>query len=610
MGLLMSKRLIRALSLMVACCLFTAPLLAGERRHGLSTFGDLKYDRDFSHFAYVNPNAPKGGTLSMIGTEGRITFDSFNYYIRKGDPAQGLPYVFDSLMVRAYDEPDAVYGLVAKEAELHDDKKGVTFFLRSAAKFSDGTPLRAADVVFSIEALKTKASPLYRLALRDIELVEAVDELTVRFRFKGNQTRDLAQRVAELPIFSAKFYETQPFEKANLKPPVGSGPYKIGKFQPGRFVTYVRRDDYWARDLPVNKGRFNFNELRYEYFKDRSAEFEALKAGVFDLREEFTSKDWATKYDFDGIKQGRVIADTLPDDRPGGTQGFFINTRKAKFKDVRVRRAIGLAFDFEWTNKNLFYNLYQRTEGYFVNSPMKATGAPSAGELELLMPFKDKLPPETFKDVPRPPQSNGTGQDRKLLRQASRLLREAGWTMKAGKRVNGKGEVFAIEILTFSPSFARIILPMIRNLKTIGIQASLRQVDPAQYQERLKSFDFDMTTQRYVMRLTPGVELWNMFGSNSADAQASYNLAGIKNPVVDAMIEKVIGAQSRQELITASRALDRVLRVHYYWVPHWYKASHHVAYWNKFSRPDIKPKYDRGIIETWWYDAAKASKVE
>lgn len=601
---------VRALAVCLVILLVPSSAYAGERQHGLSIFGDLKYKADFTHYDYVNPDAPKAGTLSMIGTEGRITFDSFNYYIRKGDPAQGLPYLFDSLMVRAYDEPDAVYGLVAKEAELHDDKKGVTFYLREAARFSDGTPLRASDVVFSINTLKTDASPLYAMSLRDVVEVKAVDPLTVRFRFQGSQVRDLPLRVAEMPIFSARFYESQPFDKANLVAPVGSGPYKIGPFKAGVSVSYNLREDYWAKDLPVNKGRYNFKVLRYEYYKDRSAEFEALKAGRFDLREEFTSKDWSTKYDFDGIKQKRVIADSLPDERPGGTQGFFINTRKAKFSDIRVRQAIGLVFDFEWTNKNLFYGLYERTHGYFENSPMKAVGLPAPEELAILNPFKDQLPEAVFKDAVLPPVSNGSGQDRKLLRKASRLLTAAGWTNKGGKRVNARGEVLTIEFLTYSPSFKRIILPFIRNLKTIGVQASLRNVDPAQFQERLKSFDFDITTQRYVMRLSPGVELWNMFGSTSANAQASYNLAGIQNPVVDRLIEKVIAATSRDELIFAARALDRVLRAHYYWVPHWYKAAHHVAYWNRFSRPNIKPNYDRGIIETWWYDEAKASKLD
>ena len=588
--------------------LLTPAALAGERRHGLSTFGDLKYPPSFTHFDYVNPSAPKGGVLSMIGDEGRITFDSFNYFIRKGVPAQGLLYLFDSLMVRAYDEPDAVYGLLAQSAEIHDDKKGVTFYLRPQAKFADGTAVRAADVVFSMKAYQTKASPLYRLLMQDVALVEALDPLTVRFRFKGDQTRDLPQRMAELPIFSKAFYQTHPFEKGSLVPPLGSGPYKIGAFKQGKFVTFERRNDYWAKDLPVNKGRFNFGQLRYEYFADRSAEFEGLKAGEFDLREEFTSKDWATKYKFDAVKHGKVITDTFDDDRPGGTQGFFINMRRAKFKDPRVRQAIGLAFDFEWTNKNIFHGLYKRTHGFFENSPMKAVGKPSAAELKLLIPFRDQLPEAVFGEVPLPPVSSATGHDRKMIRKARALLKEAGWVFQNRQWVKD-GEVLTLEFLTFSPSFSRIISRMIRNLKTFGIPATLRLVESAQYQERLKSFQFDITTRRYVMRLTPGVELWNFFGSNSAHAQGSYNLSGIENPVVDHLIGKVIQAKSREEMLTACRALDRVLRVHYYWVPHWYKAKHNVAYWNRFSRPAIKPLYARGIVDTWWYDEAKAGQL-
>lgn len=577
--------------------------------HGLSTFGVLKYNPDFKHLDYANPDAPKGGKLSMIGTEARVTFDSFNLFIRKGDRAQGLEYIYDSLMTRAYDEPDAVYGLLAQFAEVHNDKKGVTFYLRPEANFADGERVKASDVVFTIQTLKSKGHPRYRVSLRDVELVEAVDDKTVRFRFKGNQTRDLPQRVAELPIIPEHFYKTVPFEKAGLDLPLGSGPYKVGKFQQGRYVRLMRRDDYWAKDLPINKGRFNFDELRYEYFKDRGAEFEALKAGVFDLREEFTSKDWATKYKFDAIKKKKVIADTLRDDTPSGTQGFFINTRREKFKDIRVREAIGLAFDFEWTNKNLFYNLYKRTSSYFENSEFKAMGLPSEAELALLTPFKDKLNKSVFEEIKLSPKTNGTGQDRKNLRKASRLLKAAGWSMKKGVRTNQAGEPLTIEFLTFSPSFSRIILPIIRNLKTLGIQATLRLVDPAQYQERLKSFDFDLTTSRFSMRLTPGVELRNFFGSKAAKQAASFNLAGISHPVIDDLIDKISSAKTRVDLVTACRALDRVLRSEFYWVPHWYKNAHNVAYWNKFSRPLKKPLYHRGIIDLWWFDKKKAAKL-
>lgn len=605
----MHKGLIGGLGVLLFVVMSSSVLNAGERRHGISTFGELKYGADFKHFDYVNPSAPKGGKLSLIGTESRITFDSFNGFIRKGDPAQGLLAIYDSLMARAFDEADSLYGLIAHSAEKHDDGMGITFYLREGAKFADGSPVRARDVVFTIKTIKAKGHPFYRLNLRDVDVVEEINPLTVRFRFKGKQTRDLPIRVAELPILPKAYYDEVPFEKASLRPPLGSGPYKIGSFAAGRYVAYVRRDDYWAKDLPVNRGRFNFEEVRYEYFKDRSAEFEGLKAGVFDLREEFTSKDWATKYDFDAVKKGRVIADTLPDGRPSGTQGFFINLRRKKFQDIRVREALGLAFDFEWTNKNLFYDLYKRTESYFENSPMKAVNAPSEAELKLLEPYKDRLPPAVFGAPIKPPQSNGSGQDRRMLRRAGKLLTSAGWKMHNGGRRNAKGETLSIEFLTFSPSFARIILPYIRNLKTIGVHASIRQVDPAQYQERLKSFDFDITTSRFIMRLTPGIELRNMFGSKAAITDASFNLSGIKDEVVDTLIDKISEAKSREELITACRALDRVLRAGFYWVPHWYKSSHNVAYWNKFSRPKIKPKYARGIIDLWWYSETKAAKL-
>jgi len=583
---------------------------AQDNRHGLSAFGDLHLSPGFKHFNYVNPQAPKQGRLSMIGTAGLITFNSFNGYILRGDPAQGLSYLFDSLMVRNWDEPDAVYGLVAKSAQLSDDKKSVTFYLRPEAKFADGSPLTAADVVFSFDVLKEKGHPTYRLLLSDVESATAVDPTAVRYMFKGDQTRDLLLVVAQLPIFSKTFYATRDFDKTTLEPPLGSGPYKIAKFSQGRFVSYQRRDDYWARDLNVNIGRFNFSELRYEYYRDRTAEFEALKAKAFDLREEFTSKVWATQYDIEAVRKGQLIRATLPDDRPSGAQGFFLNMRRNKFKDIRVRQALDLAFDFEWTNKNQFYSLYERTQSFFENSEMKAVGLPTPAELRLLEKFRDQVPQSVFKKPYDPPVSNGSGQDRRLLRRASRLLKEAGWTLKEGKRTNSKGEVLDIEFLIFSPTFERVIAPYVKNLKLLGIPSSIRRVDPAQYQERLKSFDFDITTQRYVMPNTPGTQLRNYWTSSSANVPGSLNLSGINDPVVDALVEEVIGAPDRKSMIVAARTLDRVLRAGHYWIPQWYKSSHNVAYWDKFSAPEKKAKFNRSIIETWWFDLAKADKLK
>jgi microcin C transport system substrate-binding protein len=580
-----------------------APASAGPR-HGLSAFADLKYPSDFTHFDYANPDAPKGGRLSMIGTAGRITYDSFNNFILKGDAAQGLEYLFDSLMTRAQDEPDAVYGLIAESVEVAPDGKSVTFRLRPEAKFADGSAVTADDLVFSFEALKEKGHPNYSLSLRDVVAAEAVGPQAVRYTFEGELTRDLPLIVAELPVLSKSYYTEHPFDQTSLDRPLGSGPYAIADFKPGTYVTYKRRPDYWAKDLNVNRGRFNFDELRYEYYRDRNLELEGLLSGTFDLREEFTSVDWATGYNVAAVKDGRLVRLTLPDERPSGAQGFFINTRREPFKDKRVREALDLAFDFEWSNKNLFFGHYKRTSSFFENSDMEATGKPGPDELKLLEPYRDRLAPEVFGEPYTPPVTDATGRNRGNLRRAKKLLTEAGY---GGKAAGGK--VLDLEILTFSPSFERIINPYIANLKKIGVNASLRRVDPAQYERRMKSFDFDMTTQRYSLRLTPGVELKSYWGSDAAGMDGSFNLAGIKDPVIDALVTKVIEARSRAELLTATRALDRVLRAGHYWVPHWYKAAHTIAFWNKFSRPEVKPKYDRGVIATWWYDPEKAAKL-
>jgi microcin C transport system substrate-binding protein len=512
-------------------------------------------------------------------------------------------------MVRAADEPDAVYGLVAESAEVADDGRSVTFHLRPEARFADGSPLTADDVVFSFEALKTKGHPLFAQMLQDVVTAEALDPRTVRYSFKGELVRDLPLTVAGLPILSKAYYSTRPFEETSLEAPLGSGPYTVGEIRQGHTITYRRNPDYWAKDLPVNRGRWNFDTIRFEYFRDRTASMEAFKAGTYDFREEFTSKVWATEYDFPAIRAGKVKKEVLADETPSGTQGFFLNTRREALKDPRVRRALDLAFDFDWTNRNLFYGLYTRTESYFENSPMKAEGEPSAAERTLLDTLGVPVPDEALGPAYLPAKSDGTGQDRSRLLAAGKLLDAAGWTIKNGVRVNAKGEPFTLEVLNFEPAFERVTAPYVKSLELLGIDAKMRMVDPAQYQRRLKSFDFDITTERYTMRDTPGVELRTYFGSAAANMEGSLNLAGITDPAVDALVERVIAAKSRDELTTAARALDRVLRAGHYWVPHWYKASNTVAYWNKFSRPDIKPRYDRGVLDTWWYDDAKAAKL-
>jgi len=585
------------------------PALA-EPRQGLSAFGDLKYPPDFKHFDYVNPDAPKGGRLASRGTLAIDTFDSFNNYILKGNPAQNLELLFDTLMVRANDEPDAVYGLVAKSADLAPDKKSVTFQLREEARFSDGSKLTAEDVCDTFRLISTEGNERIRIVIRDVEKCEVLSPYEVRYSFKGENTRDLPLMVAELPILSKAYYAKVDFTKSTLDPPLGSGPYKIGDYKQGEYVSYRRRPDYWAADLPVNKGRYNFDEIRMEYFKDRTALVEALKAGVLDLHEEMTSRDWATAYNTKSVAEGRLIKEVLPDGTPSGAQGFYLNMRRDKFKDIRVRKALDLAFDFEWTNANLFYGSYKRTASFFENSPLKAEGKPSPEELKILEPFRKDLRPEVFDEVYVPPVSDGSGQDRKLLRQAAQLLTEAGWTRNGTELENAKGEKLTIEFFIDDPASERFIAPFVKNLKLLGIGATMRNIDPAQLEERMKDFDFDIEMVRLVGGQTPGVELRGSLGSESANAKGSYNLSGIASPVVDALIDKMIAAQSREELLFTGRALDRVLRAEHIWIPQWSKASHWIVRWDVFERPKIKPDYDRGILDTWWINADKAKTLK
>lgn len=585
-------------------------LAVAEPVHGLSVFGDLKYKPGFAHFDYVNPRAPKGGKLVTIGTQALDTFDSFNAFILKGDAAQGiLELVYDPLMTRATDEPDAMYGLIAESADVAADKRSVTFKLRAEATFADGTPVTAEDCVFTLGALKQKGHPMYGSVLRNIATATAIDAHTVKYNFTGDELRDLPVVIASMPVLPKAFYDTHKFEETWLDRPLGSGPYKIGDYNQGTSVSFVRRPDYWAKDLNVMRGRFNFDEIRYDYFRLRTAAVQALKAGLLDLREEFTSKEWATGYDIAQVRDGRMLLKTLPDQNPSGTQGFWINARRAKFSDVRVRQALGYAFDFEWANKHLFYNAYKRTESFFENSALKAVGAPSSGETSLLEPLRDKLAQDVFGEAALPPISDGSGSDRRMMSEAGRLLTGAGYAIKDGKRYTPSGEIFAVEFLIQDPSSERILGGFVRNLERLGIAASVRIVDEAQYQRRMKSFDYDMIGSRFSMQMTPGPELQNFFGSTAAASEGSYNLAGIKDPVIDQLIQRVATAESRTQLQTAGRALDRVLRAGHYWVPNWYKAAHTIAFWDKFNWPDKQPPFDTGVIDTWWYDKEKAAKL-
>jgi len=586
--------------------------------HGVSAFGVLKYPPDFTHFDYVNPDAPKGGVFSSQGTGASRTFDSLNPYILKGEPAQGMTagqsgnLVFDTLMARAWDEPDAVYGLVAYRIEYPEDRSWAEFFLRPEARFADGSPVTSADVVFSLNTIKEKGAPRFKILFEDVVSAEAIDSQRVRFTFAaGKPTRDLPMLVGStLPILSAAYYQERDFAESSLEPPLTSGPYRVGAVEPGRRIVYERRDDYWGWDVPVNRGRFNFGEVVYEYFKDSTAAFEAFKSGAFVLHEEFLSKLWATAYDFPAVKQGWVKLDELPDGRPSGMQGYWLNMRRPALADIRVREALALGFDFEWSNKALFYDLYDRTDSFFEGSDLQAEGPPSPEELALLQPLADQLPADALGPAYVPPTTDGSGRNRENLRAASTLLDEAGWAVGTdGMRRNAEGALLSIEFLDDSPAFERITGPFVQNLRKIGVDASTRTIDPAQYQARIETFDFDATVARFSLSLTPDTELRAFFSSRSADQPSSFNLSGVANPAIDALVEDVIAAKNREELTTAAHALDRALRALHIWVPQWHKNSHTIAYWDMFGRPAIKPPYDRGIIETWWIDEARAAAL-
>ncbi len=575
--------------------------------HGISAFGDLKYPADFTHFDYVNRNAPKGGLFSQIGpnrqyNQNFLTFNSLNSYILRGDAAQGMERTFASLMARAADEPDAQYGLAARAVRISADGLVYRFLLRLQARFHDGAPITSDDVAFSLAILKDKGHPIIRQLMRDVAAVEANGESEVIVRFAPKRARDVPLFVAGLPIFSKAYYTRQPFEETTLDIPLGSGPYRVGRFEPGRFIEYERVKDWWGADLPVSRGTNNFDLLRYEYYRDRDVAFEGFTGKSYLFREEFTSRIWATRYDFPAIRDGRVKREVLPDDTPSGAQGWFINTRREKFKNPKLREALILAFDFEWTNKNIMYGSYDRTHSVFQNSDMMANGAPTPAERALLEPFRGKVPDEVFGEPFVPPTTDGSGQDRALLRRASKLLQDAGYPIKDGGRVDAKGERITVEFLIDEPTFQPHHMPFIKNLAVLGIDATLRIVDPVQFRARIDDFDFDISVQRFGFSTTPGDSLRSYFSSQSATLKGSQNLAGIADPVIDALIEQVIAATTRTDLVTAARALDRVIRSGRYWIPHWYKASHWIAYWDVFGRPAGKPRYSRGIPETWWRD--------
>ncbi|MEH6403126.1 MAG: extracellular solute-binding protein, partial [Sneathiella sp.] len=584
--------------------------------HGLSTFGNLKYEKDFKHFEYVNPQAPKGGTIRLRNL---ATFDSVNPFILKGlpeivnaDKGGDLTFNFASLMTPSYDEPDALYGLVAKEAILDGAGRWVEFVLRDGPTFHDGSPITVQDIVFTFNILKTEGHPSYRLLYRDIESPTFINGNKIRFDFKnGSLTRNLPLILAKMPILSENSFKNRKFNQTTMEPLLGSGPYKMVKVDPGRAVTYERIANHWAENLPVHVGRYNFQTIKVDYYRDRTVSLEAFFAGEYDFREEFTSRSWATEYDGKpAVIKNLIHKTTMEDASLTGYQAYFFNTRRTKFSDPRVREALAMMFDYEWINKNLFYNSYDRLSSIFENSEMKAIGAPSSAELRLLKPWRGTIPDAVFDQASVPSKTDGSGKIRKQIRGALKLLKSAGWTIQDKKLKNTAGEQMNFEFLLYENSSTRIINPFMRNLERIGVDASIRLIDAASWQNRMREFDFDIIARRLGQPGFPGVELRDWWGSRSADINGGLNIAGVKTKAVDALIEEVVKAKTAAELTTAARALDRVLMHEHYTIPQWFKASHFVAYWDKFGRPKAaKPGYDRAALHTWWFDQAKAAKV-
>jgi microcin C transport system substrate-binding protein len=574
--------------------------------HALSLTGAPKYTEDFKHFDYANPDAPKGGDLKM-GAIG--TFDSFNPFIIRGVPAAGIPLMYDTLTVQSLDEPFTQYGLIAAKIEMPEDRSWVIYHLNSKAKFHDGKPITAADIVFSFNLLMDKGDPLYSKYWADVEKVEALDNLRVKFYLGEKPNPELALIVGQLTVLPKHYWEGRDFSKPGLEIPIGSGPYKILEFKPGRSITYQRDESYWAKDHSVNKGRYNFDTMTYDYYRDPTVSLHAFKAGEYDFRQENISRAWATAYNGPPFDKGFIMKEEIDNDVNQGMQCFVFNTRRSLFMDRKVRAALTYAFDFEWTNKNLFFGQYTRSKSFFSNSELASSGLPGPQELKILEPYRDRLPRDVFEKEYQPPKSDGSGNIRTNIRIALRLLQQAGWEIKGKKLVNKKtGDPFRFEILLIDPTFERVALPFKKNLSRLGIEMNIRVVDTAQYINRRRDYDFDMMVITFPQSESPGNEQREYWGSSAADIPGTRNFAGIKSAVVDEIIEQVISAPSREDLVYATRALDRALLWEHIVIPQWHIAKYRVAYWNKFSRPKIIPRYSLGF-DTWWIDAEKNAKL-
>jgi microcin C transport system substrate-binding protein len=574
----------------------------GETRiaHALSLVGEPKYGPDFTHLGFVNPDAPRGGEvqLAAIGS-----FDSFNPYIIQGD--FGPTSTIEALMTSPEDDPVAEYGLIAESIEVPGDQSWVAFVLRPEARWHDGQPITVDDVIFSFETLKEKGRPFFRAYYANVVKGEKTDDRRVKFTFDVSGNRELPQIMGQLPVLAKHYWEGRNFEAPTLEPPLASGPYKVESFEAGRTITLKRVPDYWGAKLPINIGQNNWDRIRYEYFRDQGIALEAFKAGSYDFHLENTAKVWATQFDIAQVRDGRIIKTELPNDNPTGMQGFIYNLRRPLFQDRTVRQALAYAFDFEWSNKALFYGQYTRTRSYFSNSDFASRGLPEGKEMAILEKYRGRVPEEVFTTEYNPPTTDGSGNIRANLRTAADLLKSAGWEVKDGRRTDTKtGKVLEFEMLLSNPAFERIVQPFLQNLDRLGVKGRIRTVETAQYQNRMDSYDFDMTVEVFGQSLSPGNEQRDFWGSASAERPGGRNTIGIKDPVVDELIEMIILAPDRDSLVASCRALDRILLWGHYLIPNWHNRTFRVAYWNRFGRPEITPRYGVGF-SSWWIDPEK-----
>ena len=603
-----SQRMFFAFAAMLG---FILPTYAAENYvgHGIAMHGDLKYDANFTNFTYVNSNAPKGGKTTRAAIGG---YDTFNPFVIKGRAAAGSFSIYDSLMVSSADEPFSQYGLIAESIETPPDRSWVTFKLRPEGRWHDGKPITVEDVIWTFNTLVEKGRPFYRFYYGNVAKVEKTGKRTVRFTFKGGENRELPLILGQLTVLPKHYWEGRDFGATTLEAPLGSAAYRIASFEPNRNVVLERVRDYWARDLPVKKGTHNYDTIRFEYYRDTAVALEAFKAGNIDIRSESSAKNWATAYDTPAVKKGLIIKREFEHRRTAGMQGFVFNLRKPLFQDRRVRKAIAYGLDFEWSNKTLFHGMYKRSRSFFDNSELAATGLPTGEEKKILERLKDKLPPEVLTTAFLPPTTDGSGNIRRNLRKASRLLGDAGWQIdeKTRKLVSAKSrEPFRFEVLLISPLFERIVLPFKKNLARLGIDVNVRTVDTAQYQERVTQFDYDVIVGSWGQSLSPGNEQRNYWTTESADRPRSRNLSGIRNPAIDTLVELLIAAPTRGSLVARTRALDRALQWSHIVVPHWHIAYDRIARWDKFGIPAEIPV--NGITtNTWWVDPEKAEALK